>query len=127
MNEALMEILVSLAVTLITTLLSVVGSWALAKLAKRQELKNINTAMDEVIKTAQITVLELQQILVEGLKAANKDGKLLPADVDMLNKKLISMTKEKMSDATVNLLVSAGVDIEALIRGAGEAMIARMK
>lgn len=127
MNEALMEILVSLAVTLITTLLSVVGSWALAKLAKRQELKNINTAMDEVIKTAQITVLELQQILVEGLKASSKDGKLLPADVDMLNKKLISMTKEKMSDATMKLLMSAGVDIEALIRGAGEAMIARMK
>ncbi len=127
MNEIILEALISIAVTLITTLLSVVGSWALAKLAKRQELKNINTAMDEVIKTAQITVLELQQILVEGLKASSKDGKLLPADVDMLNKKLISMTKEKMSDATVNLLVSAGVDIEALIRGAGEAMIARMK
>lgn len=127
MNEIILEALISIAVTLITTLLSVVGSWALAKLAKRQELKNINTAMDEVIKTAQITVLELQQILVEGLKASSKDGKLLPADVDMLNKKLISMTKEKMSDATANLLVSAGVDIEALIRGAGEAMIARMK
>lgn len=127
MNEVILEALISIAVTLITTLLSVFGSWALAKLAKRQELKNINTAMDEVIKTAQITVLELQQILVEGLKASSKDGKLLPADVDMLNKKLISMTKEKMSDATVNLLVSAGVDIEALIRGAGEAMIARMK
>ena len=127
MNEIILEALISIAVTLITTLLSVVGSWALAKLAKRQELKNINTAMDEVIKTAQITVLELQQILVEGLKASSKDGKLIPADVDMLNKKLISMTKEKMSDATVNLLVSAGVDIEALIRGAGEAMIARMK
>lgn len=127
MNEVVLEALISIAVTLITTLLSVFGSWALAKLAKRQELKNINTATEEAIKAAQITVLELQQVLVEGLKASSKDGKLLPADVDMLNKKLISMTKEKMSDATVNLLVSAGVDIEALIRGAGEAMIARMK
>lgn len=127
MNEVILEALISIAVTLITTLLSVFGSWALAKLAKRQELKNINTATEEAIKAAQITVLELQQVLVEGLKASSKDGKLLPADVDMLNKKLISMTKEKMSDATVNLLVSAGVDIEALIRGAGEAMIARMK
>lgn len=127
MNETILEALISIAVTLITTLLSVFGSWALAKLAKRQELKNINTATEEAIKAAQITVLELQQILVEGLKASSKDGKLLPSDVDMLNKKLISMTKEKMSDATVNLLVSAGVDIEALIRGAGEAMIARMK
>lgn len=127
MNETILEALISIAVTLITTLLSVFGSWALAKLAKRQELKNINTATEEAIKAAQITVLELQQILVEKLKANSADGKLKPEDVAQLNKMLLSKSKEKMSDATVNLLVSAGVDIEALIRGAGEAMIARMK
>ena len=33
----------------------------------------------------------------------------------------------KMSDTSKNLLNAAGVDISAIIRGAGEALIARMK
>ena len=40
---------------------------------------------------------------------------------------LIDGSMEKMSDAAKNVLNSAGVDITAIIKGAGEALIASMK
>ena len=42
-------------------------------------------------------------------------------------KMLIDGSMEKMSDAAKNVLNSAGVDITAIIKGAGEALIASMK
>lgn len=127
MEQILLETLVKILAALAVTLISVAGTWVIKKIGKRQELKNISAATSEAVNAAQLTVLELQQILVENLKAATPDGKLRPEDITHLKNLLLTKTQEKMSDATVNLLTSAGVDIEALIRGAGEALIARMK
>ena len=127
MEQIIMETLLKILAALAATLISVAGTWVLTKIGKRQELKNISAATSEAVNAAQITVLELQQLLVENLKAATPDGKLRPEDLTHLNVLLLIKTKEKMSDATTNLLTSVGVDIEALIRGAGEALIARMK
>ena len=73
------------------------------------------------------TVLELQQTTVDKLKAASADGKLTKAEIAELGKMLIDGSMEKMSDAAKNVLNSAGVDITAIIKGAGEALIASMK
>ena len=94
---------------------------------KREELKNISTATNEVIHAAQQTVLELQQTTVEGMKKAHEDGKLTKDEITELGKLLIDGAMAKMSDTSKNLLNAAGVDISAIIRGAGEALIARMK
>ena len=127
MNEIIMETVMQIVGTLLITLIGVLGAWLTAKIGKRQELSNIAVATDEVVKAAQLTVLELQQTVVDGWKAANEDGKLTNEEVEMLGVMLLDKTVEKMSDSAINLLVSAGVDITAIIKGAGEAMIKQIK
>ena len=72
-----------------------------------------------------MTVRELQQTLVEGLKAAHEDGKLTKDEIAMLGKKLLEETVKKMSAPAADLLAAAAVDLNALIRGAGESWIIR--
>lgn len=127
MNEIIIETGVQIVATLLLTLIGVLGTWLTAKISKRQELANISAATHEAVSAAQITVLELQQTVVDGWKAANEDGKLTDEEVEMLGVMLLDKTVEKMSDSAVNLLVSAGVDISAIIKGAGEAMIKQIK
>lgn len=127
MNEIIMETVMQIMGTLLITLIGVLGTWLTAKIGKRQELSNIADATNEAVKAAQLTVLELQQTVVDGWKAANEDGKLTNEEVEMLGVMLIDKTVEKMSDSAINLLVSAGVDITAIIKGAGEAMIKQLK
>ena len=124
MTNVIIENLVQIAATLLITLIGVLGAWLSTKLAKREELKNISTATNEVIHAAQQTVLELQQTTVEGMKKAHK---LTKDEITELGKLLIDGAMAKMSDTSKNLLNAAGVDISAIIRGAGEALIARMK
>lgn len=127
MNEVIIETAVQILATLILTLIGVLGTWLTAKIAKRNELANINAATNEAIGAAQLTVLELQQTVVDGWKAASADGKLSKDEITQLGTMLIEKTMEKMSDSAKNLLTAAGVDITAIIKGAGEAMVQNMK
>lgn len=127
MTNIIIENLVNIAATLLLTLIGVLGAWLTVQINKRAELKSIGAAMDEVISLAGQTVLELQQQLVEGLKAAHEDGKLTKEEITALRAALITRTKEKMSAPAEKVLNAAGVDIEALIKGAGEAWIAQIK
>lgn len=127
MEELIIETVIKILACLLMTAIGVFGAWLTAKIGKRAELAGINAATEEVIGAAQLTVLELQQTVVEGWKAANADGKLTKDEVKQLGVMLIQKTMEKMSDSAKNLLTSAGVDITAIIKGAGEAMIQSMK
>ena len=127
MNEVIIETAVQILATLILTLIGVLGTWLTAKIAKRNELANINAATNEAIGAAQLTVLELQQTVVDGWTAASADGKLSKDEITQLGTMLIDKTMEKMSDSAKNLLTAAGVDITAIIKGAGEAMVQNMK
>lgn len=125
--EIIIETVVQIVATLLITLIGVLGAWLTTKIAKKTELTNIGVATNEVIGAAQLTVLELQQTVVDGWKAASADGKLSQDEIAELGKMLIEKTMEKMSDSAKSLLTSAGVDITAIITGAGEAMIQNMK
>lgn len=127
MEMVVIEVVVKVVVTLILTALSVLGAWLTAKIAQKKELENINIAKDEVINIAAMTVQELQQTVVEELKASAEDGKLNTDEIKMLGTLLVEKSIEKMSAPTEALLRGAGVDLEKLIIGAGEAWIARMK
>lgn len=130
MNEVtavIIENAVQVAATLLLMLIGVIGTWVSAKIAKREELKNISAATEEATKAAKTTVLELQQTTVEHLKAASADGKLTKDEIDSLGKALLEGTVAKMSASAVKLLNAAGVDLSELIKGVGEAMIAGMK
>ena len=131
MGEMFMNVIIEYAVQiiayLIVTLLGVLGAWLAAKFAKRQELTNISIATNEAVGAAQQTVLELQQTVVDGMKAAHEDGKLTEDEITKLSIMLVQKSMEKMSDPAIKVLKAAGTDITAVIKGAGEAMIQNMK
>ena len=126
MQDAIINIVAQVVATLLITLIGVLGAWLTAKIGKRVELTNINKAKDELIIAAQQTVMELQQTVVEGMKAAAKDGKLTEAEITELSIMLLNKTKQKMSLPAIQLLEAAAVDVNAMIRGAGEALIAEL-
>lgn len=127
MNTVIIETIVSVLANLAITLIGVAGAWLVAQIGKTQQLKTINTAVDELTSAAETTVLELQQTVVDGLKEASADGKLTQDEITELGKKLLEGTLQKMSDSGIGVLKAANVDINAIVTGAGEALIARIK
>lgn len=127
MENIIIETVVQIFAALLLMLISLLGTWLTAKLAKRTELANIAAATDEATRVAQQTVLELQQTVVDNLKAANADGKLTKEEIAELKELLLDGAMDKLSDTAKNMLTAAGVDISAVIRGAGEAFIRQMK
>ena len=126
MQDTIITIVAQVIATLLITLIGVLGAWLTAKIGKRVELTNINKAKDELIEAAQRTVMELQQTVVEGMKAAAKDGKLTEDEITELSIMLLNKTKQQMSLPAIQLLEAASVDVNALIRGSGEALIAEL-
>lgn len=127
MDTVIIETAVSVLANLAVTLIGVFGAWLLMQISKSQKLSTINTAVDELTGAAEQTVLELQQTVVDDLKAASADGKLTKDEIEVLGKKLIDGALAKMSGSAMDVLKAANVDINAIITGAGEALIARIK
>ena len=121
------ETIVSIVSNLVITLIGVAGAWLVMQIGKHQELKTINAAVGELTTAAETTVQELNQTVVEGLKEVSADGKLTKDEIQHLGKLLLEGTMAKMSDAGINVLKAANVDINAIIVSAGEALIARIK
>ena len=127
MDTVIIETAVSVLSNLAVTLIGVFGAWLLMQISKSQKLSTINAAVDELTGAAEQTVLELQQTVVDDLKAASADGKLTKDEIDALGKKLIDGALAKMSGSAMDVLKAANVDVNAIITGAGEALIARIK
>ena len=127
MDTVIIETVVSVVANLAVTLIGVFGAWLLMQISKSQKLSTINAAVDELTGAAEQTVLELQQTVVDDLKAASADGKLTKDEIEVLGKKLIDGALAKMSGSAMDVLKAANVDVNAIITGAGEALIARIK
>lgn len=127
MNTVIIETIVSVLANLAVTLIGVFGAWLVAQIGKTQQLKTINAAVGELTNAAETTVLELQQTVVDGLKEASADGKLSKDEIAELGNLLLEGALRKMSDSGIAVLKAANVDINAIVTGAGEALIARMK
>ena len=127
MNTVIIETIVSIVSNLVITLIGVAGAWLVVQIGKHQELKTINAAVGELTTAAETTVQELNQTVVEGLKEASADGKLTREEIQHLGKLLLEGTLAKMSNAGINVLKAANMDINAIIISAGEALIARIK
>lgn len=118
---------VEIVAALIMMLIGVLGTWLSLKIGKKQELASISAAISEAIGMARLTVDELQQTIVDGLKADSADGKLTKQEITMLSEQLWEKTKEKMSSPAIALLEAASIDLRGLIQGAGEAWINHLK
>lgn len=127
MREALIEVgtqvLFEALMLVIGVAFAFIGKW----LAKHERLKTVAAAMEEVQNLARETVGELEQTVVEGLKAATEDGKLSKTDIEYLGNQLVEKVAVKMSRPAEDTLRAAGVDVVALIHSAAEAYIAEIK
>lgn len=124
--NALIENGVQVAVSLVVALIGVAGTWLSIQIGKVKQLQTVQLATDEAKDAAITTVLELQQTVVDDLKAAAVDGKLTKEEIAKLKNDLISMSMAKLSDTSVKILTAAGVDISAIIAGVGEALIQKL-
>lgn len=127
MKELLITQAAQLVSNIVITLVGIFAAWAISKLKAHLELKNLTAALDTCLKMTQVTVGELQQKFVEDMKMANEDGKLTPDEIKELNSSLLMYTKEKMTPEIINVIVSAGIDINKLILDAGENYIQELK
>lgn len=112
---------------IVVTALGIAGTAWAAKSKDNKHIQNIALAIDNVLKAARITVGELKQTTVDRWKAESEDGKLTPDEIAQLNSDLLTLTLKKLDEPTKNLLAAAGVDICALIAGAGEDWVREMK
>ena len=126
-TDILIENAVNIAAAFFVALIGVFGAWLTAKLGKATQLDTVNHAQQELIKLAQITVGELKQTVVDGMKAAHKDGKLTKEEIGQLGQLLYEKTTAKLSASAMDVLTAAQVDVSALITGTAEQMIAGMK
>jgi hypothetical protein len=123
----LIENAVNIAAAFFIALIGVFGAWLTAKLGKSTQLDTVNRAQQELIKLAQITVGELKQTVVDGMKASSKDGKLTKDEIAQLGQLLYEKTAAKLSSSAMDVLTAAQVDISALITGTAEHLIGQMK
>ena len=123
----LIENAVNIAAAFFIALIGVFGAWLTTKLGKSTQLDTVNRAQQELIKLAQITVGELKQTVVDGMKAAHKDGKLTKEEIMQLGQLLYEKTTAKLSASAMDVLTAAQVDISALITGTAEHLIGQMK
>ena len=126
-TDILIENAVNIAAAFFIALIGVFGAWLAAKLGKTTQLDTVNKAQQELIKLAQITVGELKQTVVDGMKAAHQDGKLTKEEIAQLGQLLYKKTTAKLSASAMDVLTAAQVDISSLITGAAEHMIDYMK
>ena len=126
-TDILIENAVNIAAAFFIALIGVFGAWLTAKLGKATQLDTVNRAQQELIKLAQITVGELKQTVVDGMKAASKDGKLSREEIAQLGQMLFEKTTAKLSASAMDVLTAAQVDISALISGTAEHLIGQMK
>ena len=125
--DILIENAVNIAAAFFIALIGVFGAWLTAKLGKETQLDTVNHAQQELIKLAQITVGELKQTVVDGMKAAHTDGKLTKEEIAQLGQLLFDKTTAKLSTSAMDVLTAAQVDISALITGSAEHLIGQMK
>ena len=125
--EILIENAVNIAAAFFIALIGVFGAWLTAKLGKATQLDTVNRAQQELIKLAQITVGELKQTVVDGMKAAHTDGKLTKEEIAQLGQLLYDKTTAKLSASAMDVLTASQVDISALITGTAEHLIGQMK
>ena len=127
MTDVIIENIVRIVAALLMMLISVGGAYLTSLIAKHEKLKAISEATQQVIDAAIQTTGELQQTVVNDLKAASADGKLSKEDIDTLYHDVVVLTLDKLSVPTINLLNAVGADIEAIIHGATEDWINTMK
>lgn len=125
------DVLIEVGTRVVFELLMLVIGVAFAYLSKivgkSKRLEHIAAAMDELERVVKTVVGDLQQTVVEGLKAASVDGKLSDEEVYDLGKLLVLKVSEQLSDPASTTIKAAGIDMTEAIHSIAEAYIAKIK
>ena len=127
MTDVIIENVVKIIAALLMMLISVGGAYLTALISKNEKLKGIGIATEQIIEAAMQTAGELQQTVVEQMKAAAIDGKLSEEEISDLGRQVVGLTLAKLTQPTKDLIDGAGGDIEAIIHGATEAWLEEIK
>lgn len=93
----------------------------------RMKSERLSSAMDTLEKAATVTVAEIQQTTVKGLKAASADGNLTKQEAAALGRQALKLVKERMGNPTKEALAAAGLDLEDIIKAQVEAAVLSLK
>lgn len=123
----MIEQTVNIAYRLIWAATLAFGAWVLDKIGKNVKLKNVSLAIQTVCDITRQTAEELQQTIVDDLKKSRPGGKLTPEQIDDLGFRLLNLVKLKLDDASKELIIASGADLDALITGECESYLNMMK
>ena len=127
MGEVIIEVVVKVLGAVLMGVVSVafayIGKWV----AKTKKLETVAVAMDELERVVKSVVGDLEQTIVEGLKAATEDGKLSKTDIEYLGRELVCRCADQLSYPAAQTLEAAGCDIEGMIHTIAEAYISKIK
>lgn len=127
MREVFIEVGAQIVFEVVLMIVGIAFAYLSRLMAKSQKLEHIATAMDELERVTKNVVGDLQQTVVEGLKAASVDGKLSDEEIYDLGKMLVMKVSEQLSDPAATTIKSAGIDITGTIHSIAEAYIAKIK
>ena len=103
--NALIENGVQVAVSLVVALIGVAGTWLSIQIGKVKKLQTVKLATDEAKDAAITTVLELQQTVVDDLKAASVDGKLTKEEMRDMRREMQMIFQDPYSSLNPRMSV----------------------
>ena len=127
MREAIIEVTVQVIGALLMGVIGVAFAYLTKLVGKTKELEHVASAMDELENVVTTVVGDLQQTIVENLKADSADGKLSQEDIYDLGKLLVMKVKEQLSNPASTTIQAAGIDMTEAIHSIAEAYIAKIK
>ena len=127
MREVIIEVVVQVIGALLMGVIGVAFAYLTKLVGKTKELEHVASAMDELESVVTTVVGDLQQTIVENLKAASADGKLSQEDIYDLGKLLVMKVKEQLSNPASTTIQAAGIDMTEAIHSIAEAYIAKIK
>lgn len=127
MREVMIEVGTQIVFDLLMLLVGVLFAYLSKLIAKSKRLEHIAISMSELERVVTNIVGDLQQTVVERLKAESEDGKLTKTDIEYLGKQLIEKAAAQISAPAAETLTAAGVDIESMIHSIAESWIAEIK
>lgn len=127
MREVFIDVGTRVAFELLMLVIGVAFAYLTKLIGKSRKLEHIASAMEELERVVKNVVGDLQQTVVEGLKAASVDGKLSQEEIYDLGKMLVMKVSEQLSDPASTTIQAAGIDMTEAIHSIAEAYIERIK
>lgn len=127
MKDVFIEVGAQVVFELLMLVIGVAFAYIAKLVGKTHKLDHVATAMEELERVVKTVVGDLQQTVVEGLKAASVDGKLSDEEIYDLGKILVLKVSEQLSNPASTTIKAAGIDMTEAIHSIAEAYIAKIK